>query len=141
MQATHPYAHDGAGAPVATTGLRRAQQLLHAAFVVLPVVAGLDKFANLLVDWTKYLAPVATDVLPVSASTFMYAVGVIEVIAGLAVALRPRFGGMLVAGWLVAIALNLVIHPAGYYDIAVRDLGLAIGAAALSLLSTNRKRY
>ncbi|MFF8233964.1 hypothetical protein [Streptomyces caelestis] len=108
--------------------------ILRAGFTVAPILFGLDKFANLLVDWPAYLAPWIDDVVPGSAQTAMYAVGVIEIVAGLAVALAPRFGGWLVAGWLAGIIVNLLTIP-GYYDIALRDFGLLLGAVALARLA------
>jgi hypothetical protein len=108
--------------------------LLHIGFAALPVVAGLDKFFHLLVDWDKYLAPLATQLLPVTGHTFMLAVGVIEIAAGLLVAFRPRIGAYVVALWLWGIIVNLLMIP-GYYDVALRDFGLSLGALALARLS------
>ncbi|GAP45562.1 DoxX family membrane protein [Streptomyces azureus] len=108
--------------------------ILRVGFTVAPILFGLDKFANLLVDWPTYLAPWIDDVVPGSAQAAMYAVGVIEIVAGLAVALAPRFGGWLVAGWLAGIIVNLLTIP-GYYDIALRDFGLLLGAVALARLA------
>lgn len=104
--------------------------LLRTAFTVAPVAFGLDKFANLLVDWPRYLAPVLNDVVPGSAQQAMYLVGVIEIVAGLVVALRPTFGAPLVAVWLLGIITDLLLVP-GYYDVALRDVGLLAGALAL----------
>ncbi|MFJ4428571.1 hypothetical protein [Streptomyces bobili] len=108
--------------------------ILRTGFTVAPILFGLDKFANLLVDWPTYLAPWINDVVPGSAQAAMYAVGVIEILAGLAVALAPRFGGWLVAGWLAGIIVNLLTIP-GHYDIALRDFGLLLGAVALARLA------
>jgi uncharacterized membrane protein YphA (DoxX/SURF4 family) len=108
--------------------------LLRIGFTVAPVLFGLDKFADLLVDWPTYLAPWIDDVVPGSAQAAMYAVGVIEIVAGLAVALAPRFGGWLVAGWLAGIIVNLLTVP-GHSDIALRDVGLLLGAVALARLA------
>ncbi|MFF7442887.1 hypothetical protein [Streptomyces sp. NPDC008122] len=108
--------------------------ILRTGFTVAPILFGLDKFANLLVDWPTYLAPWIDDIVPGSAQAAMYAVGVIEIVAGIAVALAPRFGGWLVAGWLAGIIVNLLTVP-GYYDIALRDLGLLLGAVALARLA------
>ncbi len=113
---------------------RQAFRILHVGFVVAPVLAGLDKFFNVLVDCDGYLAPLATDVLPVSAHTLMPAVGVVEIAAGVLVALRPRIGGYVVAAWLWAIILNLLV-AGDFYDIALRDFGLALGALALARLA------
>jgi hypothetical protein len=107
---------------------------LRLAFGLIPIVAGLDKFFNLVTYWPKYLAPQALEVLPVAPQTFMYGVGIVEVIAGLIV-LSPavRFGAYLVGAWLLAIAANLVLG--GFYDIAVRDVAMAVGAFALGQLA------
>jgi uncharacterized membrane protein YphA (DoxX/SURF4 family) len=113
---------------------RQAFLLLRTVFTVAPILFGLDKFTNLLTDWTIYLAPVATAVVPVSAQTFMYIVGVVEIIAGIAVAVRPRFGSLLVAVWLLGIIMNLLVLG-GFYDVALRDFGLLVGALALNRLS------
>jgi hypothetical protein len=103
-------------------------------FTIAPILFGLDKFANLLVDWPRYLAPVLNDVVPGTAQQAMYAVGVVEILAGVVVAVRPRFGALLVAAWLVGIIVNLLLVP-GYYDIALRDFGLFVGAVALYRLA------
>jgi hypothetical protein len=103
-------------------------------FTVAPILFGLDKFAGVLVDWDAYLAPWIDDIVPGSAADAMYAVGVIEIAAGLVVALAPRYGALLVAAWLGGIILNLLTHS-GYYDIALRDFGLLVGALALWRLS------
>jgi hypothetical protein len=113
---------------------RQAFRILHVGFVVAPVLAGLDKFFEVLVDWDRYLAPVVTDVLPVSGHTVMLAVGVVEIAAGVLVALRPRIGGYVVAAWLWAIIVNLLILG-DYFDIALRDFGLSLGALALARLA------
>ncbi|MFF0078773.1 DoxX family membrane protein [Streptomyces canus] len=108
--------------------------ILRTAFTVAPILFGLDKFANLLVDWPAYLAPWINDLVPGSAQAAMYAVGVIEVVAGVAVGLAPRFGAWLVAGWLAGIIVNLLTIP-DYYDIALRDFGLLLAAVALARLA------
>ncbi|MDT0567212.1 hypothetical protein RM704_07005 [Streptomyces sp. DSM 3412] len=108
--------------------------ILRTGFTVAPILFGLDKFTNLLVDWPTYLAPWINDIVPGSAQAAMYAVGVIEIVAGLAVALAPRFGGWLVAGWLAGIIISLLTIP-GHYDIALRDFGLLLGAVALARLA------
>jgi uncharacterized membrane protein YphA (DoxX/SURF4 family) len=113
---------------------RQAFLLLRTVFTVAPVIFGLDKFTNLLTDWTMYLAPVATSVVPLPAQTIMYIVGVVEIIAGLAVAFRPRFGSLLVAVWLLGIIINLIVLG-NFYDVALRDFGLLVGALALNRLS------
>ncbi len=111
----------------------QAYQILHVAFVAAPVIAGADKFLHLLVNWDKYLAPQVAALLPVSAHAFMLAVGAIEIIAGLLVAFKPRIGAYVVALWLLGIIVNLLLT--GYYDIALRDFGLLLGALALGRLS------
>ena len=111
--------------------------LLRTVFTVAPVVFGLDKFTNLLVDWTVYLAPVVPAIVPLPAQTIMYGVGVVEILAGLAVALRPRFGSLLVAAWLLGIIVNLIMLGS-YLDVALRDIGLLVGALALNRLSQTR---
>ena len=104
------------------------------------LLAGLDKFLHLLVDWNQYLAPAVANVI--SANVFMPIVGVVEVVAAIVVLVKPRFGGYLVAAWLVGIIVNLLIHPGSYdatgwgLDLALRDLGLALGALALARLAT-----
>ena len=115
-------------------GGHQAFLLLRTVFTVAPIVFGLDKFTNLLVDWTIYLAPVATSIVPLPAQTIMYVVGVVEVVAGIAVAVRPRFGSLLVAVWLLGIIVNLLVLG-GFYDVALRDFGLLVGALALNRLS------
>lgn len=120
--------------PLAAAPERQAFLLLRTVFTVAPVVFGLDKFTNLLTDWTMYLAPVVTDVVPVPAQTIMYIVGVVEIAAGLAVALKPRFGSLLVAVWLLGIIVNLIVLG-DFYDVALRDFGLLVGALALNRLS------
>ena len=109
--------------------------LLRIAFVAAPILFGLDKFAHVLVDWDVYLAPEFTDLFNAQAHTLMYAVGAIEIVAGLVVAFRPRFGGYLVAAWLGGIILNLLLMGE-YYDIALRDFGLLLAALALARLAT-----
>ena len=109
--------------------------LLRVAFTVAPILFGLDKFAQVLTDdWTKYLAPEFNDLIPGSAEDAMHIVGVVEIVAGLVVAVTPRFGGLLVAGWLGGIIVNLLI-VGGYGDIALRDFGLLLGALTLARLA------
>jgi uncharacterized membrane protein YphA (DoxX/SURF4 family) len=109
--------------------------LLRVAFTVAPIAFGLDKFANVMVDWPRYLAPWIDDVLPGTAQQLMYAIGVVEIVAGLAVALRPRYGAYLVAAWLGGIIANL-LTASGFYDIALRDFGLMLGALTLARLAS-----
>ena len=114
--------------------LERILRLLRLSYGLVPIVAGVDKFTNLLANWTTYMSPVARQVLPFSPESFMYLVGVVEIGAGLLVLLRPRIGGYVVAAWLVAIAINLLLG--GFFDIAVRDLVMAVGAFTLARLAT-----
>src|SRR5918992_3218884 len=125
----------------ATAVLRRdpaaqAFLLLRIAFAVAPIVFGLDKFAQVLTDdWTRYLATEFNDILPGSAQDAMYLVGVIEIVAGVVVFVAPRFGGLLVAGWLGGIIVSLLL-VGGYGDIALRDFGLLLGALTLARLAS-----
>src|SRR5690349_7524182 len=108
----------------------QAFRILHVGFTLAPILFGVDKFFNFMVDWTKYLAPWITNMFGVSAQTFMYGVGVIEVAAGILVAFIPRYAAYVVAAWLFGIIVNLVTGY-GYYDVALRDFGLMLGALAL----------
>jgi hypothetical protein len=116
------------------TYARQAFQILRFGFTVAPIVAGVDKFFHLLVNWDQYLAPMANNVLGGHGHEFMLAVGVIEIIAGLGVAWKPRWFAYVVAAWLLLIILNLLVLP-GYFDVALRDLGLLLGALALGRLA------
>ena len=109
--------------------------LLRIGFAVAPIVFGIDKFFNVLVHWEQYLAPWIADIAPVGASAAMHLVGVVEIAAGLAVALKPRYGAYLVAAWLGGIIVNLLTYP-GYYDIALRDFGLMLAALTLARLAS-----
>jgi uncharacterized membrane protein YphA (DoxX/SURF4 family) len=117
----------------------QAYQILHLAYTVAPIVAGVDKFFHWLVNWDQYLAPAVARMLPVPGHTFMLAVGAIEIVAGVLVAVAPRIGGWVVAAWLLGIIVNLLLIPA-YFDIALRDFGLALGAIALARLSEDQGR-
>ena len=108
--------------------------LLRTVFTVAPILFGLDKFTNLLVQWDSYLAPWINDLVPGTGAQAMYAVGIVEIIAGLAVAIAPRFGAWLVAAWLGGIIVNL-LTLSGYYDVALRDFGLLVAAVALARLA------
>ena len=112
----------------------QAYQILYVGFIVAPLLAGLDKFTHVLTDWDRYLAPVVAGMLPVSGHTFMLFVGLVEIAAAVLVAARPRIGACVVAAWLLGIVVNLLLIP-GYFDIALRDFGLALGALALARLS------
>ncbi len=113
----------------------QAFTLLRIAFTVAPILFGLDKFFNVMVDWEQYLAPWINDIIPGSAATAMHLVGVIEIVAGIVVALKPRYGAYLVAAWLGGIVVNLLTYS-GYYDIALRDFGLMLGALTLARLAS-----
>ncbi|GAA1355289.1 DoxX family membrane protein [Arthrobacter rhombi] len=117
------------------TSTHQAFLLLRTIFTVAPILFGIDKFTNILTDWTHYLAPLATDIIPVSPTVFMYGVGVVEVIAGIVVALRPRLGSLVIVAWLAGIIVNLLLLP-GFFDVGLRDFGLLIGALALNRLAT-----
>lgn len=114
--------------------VQQAYWLLRVGFTVAPILFGLDKFAHLLVDWDVYLAPELSDLVDADAHTLMYVVGAIEVLAGLVVAVRPRLGGYLVAAWLAGIIVNLLLM-ADFYDVALRDVGLLLGALTLARLA------
>ena len=109
--------------------------LLRTAFTVAPVVFGLDKFVDLLTDWERYLSPMVDAVVPGSAHQFMLAVGVVEIAAGVLVAVRPQIGGYVVAAWLAGISGNRLLVP-GFYDVALRDVGLLLAALALARLTS-----
>jgi len=111
------------------TGVERAYHILHLGFITAPLLAGADKFFNLLTDWTQYLAPQVAAVIP--AQTFMKVVGVVEIVAAIVVAVAPRFGGIIV---------NLLMIP-GHFDTALRDLGLLLGALALAQLAPTQARH
>jgi uncharacterized membrane protein YphA (DoxX/SURF4 family) len=119
---------------IKTDASYQAFWLLRIAFTVAPILFGADKFANLLVNWEKYLAPWIRDLSPLSATHTMYVVGVIEIVAGVAVALKPRYAAYVVAAWLGGIIINLLSYS-GYYDVALRDFGLMLGALTLARLA------
>jgi uncharacterized membrane protein YphA (DoxX/SURF4 family) len=108
--------------------------LLRIAFTAAPILFGVDKFFGVMVDWEQYLAPWIDDIVPGSSSTAMHLVGVVEIAAGVLVALKPRYGAYLVAAWLAGIIVNLLTYS-GYYDIALRDFGLLLGALTLARLA------
>ena len=109
--------------------------LLRIGFTVAPIVFGLDKFFNVLVNWEQYLAPWVNRLLPGTATDLMYLVGVVEIVAGLIVLIKPRYGAYLVAAWLAGIIVNLLTYS-GYYDVALRDFGLMLGALTLARLAS-----
>ncbi len=127
---------EGGGIPRSEHGSPsyQAYQLLHVAFVVAPIIAGLDKFFHFLTNWDMYLAPAIAHLSPIGGHGLMLVVGVIEIVAGIIVAVKPRIGAYIVALWLLLIIIDLLILP-GYFDIALRDLGLLLGALALGRLS------
>ena len=112
-----------------------ARTMLRTLFTVAPIAFGLDKFAEVLTDWELYLAPWINDIVPGSAHDAMLLVGVIEIVAGIVVALTPRWGALLVAAWLAGIIVNL-LTMGEYYDVALRDFGLLVAALALAVLAT-----
>ena len=112
----------------------QAYQILYIGFIAAPFLAGLDKFTHFLTNWDQYLAPAVERLLPVSGHTFMLFVGIVEMAAAVLVATRPRIGAYVVAAWLLGIIVNLLLIP-GYFDVALRDFGLALGALALARLS------
>ena len=108
--------------------------MLRTVFTIAPIAFGLDKFFNILTDWEQYLAPWINDIVPGSAHQAMLAVGVVEILAGVLVAVRPAIGAYVVAGWLLGIIVNL-LSIGDYYDIALRDFGLLVSALALARLA------
>ena len=112
----------------------QAYQLLHFAFAAAPILAGLDKFFDLMTNWDMYVAPWVTRISPIPTHTLMMAIGIIEIVAGILVALKPRIFAYVVFLWLWVIIINLLSFP-GYFDIALRDFGLSLGALALARLS------
>jgi uncharacterized membrane protein YphA (DoxX/SURF4 family) len=135
MTAIRFFSAPGAQREVAPSSARQALLLLRTVFAVAPIAFGLDKFFNVLTDWEQYLAPWINDLMPGSAHQAMLAVGVVEVLAGVLVALRPSIGAYVVAAWLLGIIVNL-LSIGDYYDIALRDFGLLVGALALARLAT-----
>lgn len=113
---------------------RQAYRILQLGFVVAPIVCGLDKFTHFLVNWDQYLAPLVNSLLGGHGHEFMLAVGVIEIIAGIGVIIKPRIFAYVVAGWLLGIVVNLLL-TGQYLDVALRDFGLSLGALALARLS------
>jgi hypothetical protein len=128
-------------AQIATTAspAYQAFRILQIGFVAAPILAGVDKFFHLLVNWDQYMPSVVARLSPIDAHTLMLVVGVIEIVAGIGVALKPRIFAYVVAGWFVIIIANLFLIP-GYFDIALRDFGLFLGALALARLSQQYAR-
>ena len=126
-------------APVITASKTdRVISILQWTYGLLPIAAGADKFMHILTDWNKYLAPIVTDVIPMSPNAFMNIVGLIEIVAGVIVFFRPRLGSLIVTFWLLGIAVNL-LFTGQYYDVAVRDTVIAIGAFSLFTLLDERR--
>ncbi len=123
-----------------TTAQDRAFFLLRTVFTIAPIAFGLDKFFNLLTDWTIYLAPWINDIVPGDAQDAMYMVGGIEIVAGVLVAVAPRLGAFIVAAWLLGIIVDL-LTLGDFYDVALRDFGLLVGALALGLLAQGRSQH
>jgi hypothetical protein len=113
----------------------QAYALMRLAFTVAPIAFGVDKYFNVMVHWPKYLAPWINNIAPGSGQDFMYFVGAVEILAGLVVAIKPRYGAYLVAGWLAGIVINLLSYS-GFYDIALRDFGLMLAALTLARLAS-----
>jgi uncharacterized membrane protein YphA (DoxX/SURF4 family) len=126
--------------PTAPRPAYQAYLILHVGFVVLPIVMGVDKFFDFLGSWDMYLAPLVPRLTHLDGHTFMMVVGVIEIVAGLLVAFRPRIGACVIVLWLCGIIVNLLLIP-GFYDIAMRDFGLLLGALALQRLSREFGRH
>lgn len=126
---TSTASHAGNDAPA-----RQAYRILQLGFIAAPILAGTDKFLHLLVDWDKYVPAVVTNLSPLSTHHLMMVVGVIEIVAGIGVALKPKIFAHVVAAWLALIIVNLLLIP-GFYDVALRDFGLLLAALALGRLS------
>jgi uncharacterized membrane protein YphA (DoxX/SURF4 family) len=138
MNTTADQSH-AAVSTAASSPAHQAYRILHFGFTVAPILAGLDKFFHLLVNWDQYLPGVVAKVSPVQSHTLMLVVGVIEIVAGIGVALKPRIFAYIVAAWLAVIIVNLLLIP-GYFDVALRDFGLLLGALALARLSQQFSR-
>jgi hypothetical protein len=136
---SHTQTSTPSSSQAAHPGVRQAYLLLRTVFTVAPIAFGLDKFLGLLVDWDRYLAPWVDAIVPGTAHQAMLAVGVVEILAGVLVAVRPAIGGLVVAAWLLGIIVNLV-SMGDFYDIALRDLGLLVGALALARLAAAQGR-
>ena len=129
-----PYEGSTTANTIASSSAHQAYWILKFGFTVAPILAGLDKFFHLLVNWDQYLPGVVANISPIPGHTLMLIVGVIEIVAGIGVALKPRIFAYIVAAWLAVIIINLFLIP-GYFDIALRDFGLLLGALALGQLS------
>ncbi len=125
--------------PATMSQVDKVAAVLRWTYGLVPIVAGADKFMHLLTDWNKYLAPVVTEILPVTPNAFMSVVGIIEIVAGIIVLARPKVGALIVGLWLLAIAINLLM-TGQYFDVAVRDIVMAIGAFCLHTLYNDNGR-
>ena len=132
---TSNYVHDSS---VRMDKVNRIALVLRWTYGLVPIVAGVDKFMHVLTDWNQYLAPIVTDIIPLSPNAFMNIVGVIEITAGILVLIRPKLGSLIVGLWLIAIAINLLL-TGQYFDIAVRDIVMAIGAFTLYTLIDEKR--
>lgn len=137
MDVTANYAASNSHSPTITQA-EKATTLLRWTYGLVPIVAGADKFMHLLTDWDKYLAPAIANLLPMQPHAFMSIVGIIEIIAGVLVLIKPKIGSLIVGLWLIGIAINLLLSGQ-YYDIAVRDTVMAIGAFSLCMLVSEKK--
>jgi len=124
--------------PVSLSQTEKVITLLKWTYGLVPIIAGADKFMHLLADWDKYLAPAIANILPMSPHSFMNIVGIIEIVAGVLVLIKPKIGSLVVSLWLIGIAINLLL-TGQYYDVAVRDTVMAIGAFSLYMLVSGRK--
>jgi uncharacterized membrane protein YphA (DoxX/SURF4 family) len=133
------YAHaESTPASTPANAVSRVISILRLTYGLVPIVAGADKFTDILVNWDQYLSPAVANVLPFSAHTFMLIVGIIEIVAGLIVLIKPRVGSIIVCLWLIGIAVNL-LFTGQYFDVAVRDAVMSIGAFSLFTLTGNKK--
>ena len=121
-----------------TSHVERVTSILRWTYGLVPIAAGADKFTNILTDWEQYLAPVVTNIIPLQPHTFMSIVGIIEIVAGIIVLTRPKVGSIIVGLWLIGIAINLLL-TGQYFDIAVRDIVMAIGAFSLYILLHDKR--
>ena len=119
------------------SNVQLVKTVLKYTFGLVPIIAGLDKFTNILSDWSQYISSGFSDMLPFEAGTFMIIVGIIEIVAGVLVFLKPKIGALVVMTWLIAIALTLVFSG-HFIDVAVRDLVMAVGAFSLAKLSDDK---
>ncbi|MCU7547579.1 hypothetical protein OCK74_00565 [Chitinophagaceae bacterium LB-8] len=124
----------------ATSQVERVISILRWTYGLVPIAAGADKFLHLLTDWDQYLAPAVTDIIPLQPHTFMSIVGIIEIVAGIVLLIKPKIGSIIVSLWLIGIAINLLL-TGKYFDIAVRDIVMAIGAFSLYMLLSDTRYH